>query len=139
MAKPRQLKNVILDERFDEWSAEIERGVGRGLERAARAGAEAARSAPLRGYRAEGIVGDVIVTSARRGVKGIEVKIVWRDWRAIFFQFGTYQNRTKKTKRARRSGEAGAARGGVKALRFMNRAARAARAEMLDAIRAELR
>lgn len=132
----RATSNVIFDERFQEWTAELEHGIGRGLERAAKVGLDAAKSTPTKGYRVERIISDVGVTSPRRGDKGLEVTLYWRDFRAVFFQFGTYKRRKKKLKRDRRSTSD---QMGVKALRFMNRAARAATAALIDAIRGELR
>lgn len=112
---------VIESNRFDEFDRALERAVSRALDRGAEVGAAAARSGPTRGYRVQQIVGSGRPGGVKRGSRGLEVEIVWQDWRSMFFQKGTY----------------GGTR--VKPLRFMHRAKRAGTEKLLELIRAEMR
>jgi hypothetical protein len=130
---------VIVDDRFGRFERSVEEAVGRALQGAARDGIEAAKAKNTRGYRIGGIVAAVGVSTPRRGPRGLDVAIMWRDFRAIFFEKGTYRNRRGKLSARTQRAEGSAERGGVQPVRFMAAARRAARATMIEHIKREIR
>jgi hypothetical protein len=123
---------VVTSNRFDSFSRSLENAVEKGLQEGAKVGEAAARAAPTKGYRIDGIVGSADVGRPVRGSKGLEITIVWRDFRAIFFEKGTYQSRRGKLKRERKSTSQNR---GVKPVRFMLAARKAGADALLDKIR----
>lgn len=132
-------KFVIVDDRFAKFDRALEQGIGRGLEAAARDGIAAAKAKNKRGYRIDGIVSYVGVSKASRGRRGLDVAMTWVDFRARFFEKGTYGNRKGKlAKRTRRKAD-WSGRGGIQPVRFMAAARLAAQRTMLDHIKRGIR
>jgi hypothetical protein len=141
---------VIVQDRFQQYTKDAERAVDRALVNAAQVVAATARSAPSSsGYRIAGIQAKTypqLRAFARRG--GREVWIVNRDFRAVFFEKGTYGAR-KGALRAqtvrRRESSAGQQRignwggnPGVQPQRFLRKGLTAGRGVLIEMLRREL-
>jgi hypothetical protein len=122
---------VVISNRFDAFDRSIEQGIRKGLENAAGVGARQSRSTNTKGYRIDAIVSSADVGRPQQGRKGLEISIVWKDFRAIFFEKGTYQSRRGKLKRERTSTSTNR---GVKAVRFMVAARKAGAERLLEEI-----
>lgn len=126
---------VEIDSKWREFERDLDRAIERGLGSTAGTVIAASRGVPTRGYQIGGIVAAASARSSRTPW-GIDVEIVWRDFRARFFEFGTYQRRKKKLQRDRRSASA---QKGVKQIRFMRAALKVAFPRAVENIRRELR
>jgi hypothetical protein len=131
----RASRFVVTSNRFDAFDRSIERGIRKGLENAAGVGSAKAQGVNTKGYRIGGIVGSVESGRVQAGRKGLEISLVWRDFRAIFFEKGTYQSRRGKLKRERTSTSSNR---GVKPVRFMLAARKAGAEHLLDEIQREI-
>lgn len=132
-------KLVIVDDRFAKFDRALEQGIARGLEAAGRDAIAAAKAKNKRGYRIDGIVNYVAISKASKGRRGLDVAVTWVDFRARFFEKGTYGNRRGKlSKRTRRKGDY-SGRGGIQPVRFMAAARLAAQKTMLHHIKREIR
>lgn len=129
---------IQVDDRFDLFSASLERGIQRGLRQAALISAGASRRAPTR-YRIGAILSAVRIDRVRRAVykgrDGYEIAIAANDWRAILFEKGTYTRRRGKLKQPRRSSRANK---GVRAIRFLRIGLAAGNIRLVDEIRRAL-
>lgn len=143
-------RNVIVDDRFGKYSADVDRQITTALLEAAEIVAELARAAPSpSGYKIAGIQAKTFprlaVYHTRRG---LAVDIVNKDFRGLWFEKGTYSRHKgalKKATLARRqtpSGKRRAARwkgnGGVIAQKFMRRGLTSGRKVLMDRIKANL-
>jgi len=131
-------KVTIVDNRFDRYSREVEDALGRALTGAARKAVRAAEGKSTRGYRIGSIVGSSQITHARRGRKGLELQVAWQDFRAVFFEKGTYQNRRGKLSKRTRRREGSDLRGGIKPVRFMAAARKEAQDELMSQVKREM-
>jgi len=134
---------VIVDDRFRKLGSEYERAVKRALGRTASATVATARSAPT-DYQIGPILGSVKATTVHRARRGWRVFVYAEDFRAVFFERGTYSRRRGKLSpryhRTAKAEKIAAERGtGVKPVRFLARATRVARAALLLNLQRELR
>jgi HK97 gp10 family phage protein len=131
---------VKVENNFKRLKSQYESAEKRALRKAAGVVATAAVNAPSR-YKIGSIKHSIRATPVHKVRNGWRL-IVWAtDWRAGFFEFGTYQHRRKALKRPRSA--AGAHRlelgnKGVTAQHFMSRAGRAGRVALLTALQREL-
>lgn len=135
MAVPR----VVVKNHFRQLGNDYERATKKALGRTAGVVMATARGAPSR-YDIGSIQASVKATPVHKWRSGWRL-IVWAsDFRAGFFEFGTYRGRRRKLKRPRKAGgqaryDAGAR--GVQAQRFMAKANRVGKAALLQNVKRE--
>jgi len=125
---------VIVEKRFTERRAEMERAIQRGLGRGAFLIAAAARE-QLTKYRIQSILEKIRAAGVSRIPGGFRATVVGADFREIFFEKGTYKRRRAKLKQGRRSSSQ---QRGVKAGHFLLRGLRAASPAVREEIRKEI-
>lgn len=140
---------VIIDDHWRSMRGEMNREIRRSLGQAAGVAVAAGRAKPSR-YNTARIQSDIDVSPVVPTLKGQTIEIRWKDWRANFFDKGTYA----KLGAAARLLEGGYRRGagkkgryqytkvgnrGVKPIMFTAAARRAGRAALVTALRRNLR
>jgi hypothetical protein len=132
---------VIVTDDFPKLMRGYERGVKRALGHAAAVTIASARSQPVE-YQIGPILNTIKATPAHTTRKGWRIIVYAADYKAIFYERGTYSRRRGKLKRARTAkAEAIAARrgSGVKAQHFLARAAKAGRLALIRFVSSEFR
>lgn len=132
---------VTVDDRFKQLGAGYERAAQRALGRAAAATVSAAKAAPTQ-YNIEPVKSSIKATPVHRIRAGWRIFVYADDYRAVFYEAGTYARRRKKlspryhrTARAERiAAETGS---GVKAQRFLGKAVPVARKALIEAVQRE--
>lgn len=134
---------VIVDDKFSALGREYERGVQRALGRAASVTVAAARAGGQGDYNLGSIVGKTKATPVHRARKGWRIFVYVDDFRAIFFEKGTYSKRRAKlspqyrrTAKAQHIAEESGT--GVKAQRMLGKAVPVARAALQREVQREL-
>lgn len=142
---------IIIDNRFGEYTHEVERAIDTALVEAAQVVQEAARGASSpQDYNIGGIQAKTQAElRARPSPHGSEVWVVNRDFRAVWFEKGTYLSRQGKvsaqTMRRRASGTGQqrlnrwGSNQGVLPQKFMRRGLTAGARILMDRIRENLR
>lgn len=131
----RVSSKIIIDDRWHRYEQELERATVRSLAEAAGIGVAAARGKPSR-YRIDQIKNTIRVLPPIRIPGGWMVTLSWPDFRARFFEKGTYQHRRGKLRRPRRSDRANQ---GVTAQHFASTARRLARLALIERLNRNLR
>lgn len=128
---------VVIDDRFREFGADLERAVERGLGHAAGAVIAAGQAVPS-DYNIQAIKAGMAATPVERTRFGWQTVVYDRDFRAIFFERGTYLKRgARKSARGRQTAAAG--NRGVKAVHFMRNALREVFPRVVEMIAREVR
>lgn len=127
---------IIIDNRFHTYQAELDRAIVKSLGQAAGVGITAGRAKPTR-YNLRDIQDKVALTPPIRIPGGWMIQFKWEDFRAHFFEKGTYQKLGRVlTARSRAGGEGNR---GVRPQRFVAAARRAARVALVLALNRNLR
>lgn len=134
---------VTVSDNFRSLSRNYERAAQRALGHAAAATVSAARSGAT-DYNIGSITGSIKATPVHRAKRGWRTFVYTEDFRAIFYERGTYsRRRSKLSPRYHRTAKAeriAAERGtGVKPQRFLGKAVPVARAVLLRELERELR
>jgi len=129
---------IHVDDNFRKLSAQYSRATEKALGRAAAVTVAVARSAPVE-YQIQDVLSSIRVTPAHTTSKGKRIIVYAADFRAIFFEFGTYARRRRRI-RGRRTPRAVAIAAqpgsGVKPQRFLTRAVKPGQAALLRYLRA---
>jgi hypothetical protein len=136
-------KLVILDDRFTTLGVAYERGIKRALGHAASATVSAARSGGTGDYNLGSITESIKATEVHRAKRGWRTFVFSEDFRAVFFERGTYNRRRGKLSpryhRTARADRIAAERGsGVKAQHMLGHAVPTARRVLLREVQREL-
>jgi len=127
---------VKIDDRWAQYRHGLEQETAKALMEAARVGAAAARAKPSR-YNIASIKDRNRVDIPTRHPRGWYIDIRWTDFRARFFEKGTYQKLGRRVSARSRAGVEG--NRGVKPQRFMALARRVGRRELILALNRRLR
>jgi hypothetical protein len=134
---PRQ--TVTIDSKFREYERHLDRGIQRALGHTAAVTVAAAKAAGSTSpYRIGGILSTIHGQPVQRFARGFVTYVGASDFRAVFFESGTYAKRGARRSTRGRAGAAVDGNRGVKPQRFMRKGARAARAVMLAYLAREL-
>lgn len=133
---------VVVNDRFKQLAEQQERGVQRALGRAAAATVAAARAGGG-DYNISAITGSIKATPVHRARRGWRTFVYAEDFRAVFFERGTYSRRRGKLSpryhRTPKAEQIAEERGtGIKAQRFLGKAVPLAREVLLREVRKEL-
>jgi hypothetical protein len=127
---------VIVDNRWRQYRAELEREIERSLGQAAGVALAAGVAKPSR-YAIDAIQHNVRVEPAHRISGGWQIVIRWPDFRAEFFDRGTYQKLGRRLTARSKAGAGG--NRGVKPQRFTLAAKKAGRVALIAALQRNLR
>ena len=127
---------VQIDDRWGAYRNDLEQGVARALLRAGAVGMDAGRAKSSR-YNISRIQGAVKVDVPVRHPRGWYIDITWTDFRARFFDKGTYQKLGRIL--SARSKQGGTGNRGVRPGRFTTLARRVGRLALIEALGRELR
>jgi hypothetical protein len=122
-----QAKVVVTKDDFDGFEDKLEEAVKSGLRRTALEAAVVARGVNTRGYRIQHILSSTKIGLVQRTFRGFELVLGWTDFRANFFNKGTYQRKGALAK----GGDPPGPNRGVRPIRFMTAARAVARKRLL--------
>jgi hypothetical protein len=130
------MSKVIVNDRFREWRGDLDRIITESLIEAAAVGAETAKRTPTR-YKIESIRDKIRVSPVFRDARGRAILIQDTDFRARFFESGTYQKFGRRLTARSKAGEAG--NRGVRPAHYMRRGKTAARKSLQVLLQERLR
>lgn len=132
---------VVVDSRMKAYGRELERGVGRALERTAETGVKRAKDNASSRRRTGTMVDSIDKGDVTRTVRGWAVAVFVGAWYGRFQETGAgaRKGRAKTGKTKARRAAAGITHGGTKPARFLKRMVFGIRGELVDNLRDELK